>query len=87
MSATATRRATQTGGRNATTRHIPPTLALAVGMPTTPAHGNWRWSALTKLARTKIIAMNETVVWICRATIIATFAANEEQTKTQKRLA
>ncbi len=51
MSATATRRATQTGGRNATTRHIPPKLALAVGMPTTTPPENWSWSALTKLAR------------------------------------
>jgi type I restriction enzyme S subunit len=51
MSATATRRATQTGGRNATTRHIAPELALAVGMPSTAAPTNWQWSALTKLAR------------------------------------
>jgi type I restriction enzyme S subunit len=51
MNATTTRRETQTGGRDATTRHIPPKLALAVGMPTTPPPENWRWSALTKLAR------------------------------------
>ena len=47
----ASRRTTQTGGRDATTRHIPPKLALAVGMPKTPASKNWRWSALTELAR------------------------------------
>lgn len=44
-------RVTETGGRNATTRHIPPTLALAVGMPTAPAPKGWQWSALTDLAR------------------------------------
>jgi type I restriction enzyme, S subunit len=42
---------TMTGGRDATTRHIPPTLALAVGMPSTPAPNGWQWTALTKLAR------------------------------------
>lgn len=42
---------TQTGGRAATTRHIPPKLALAVGMPSTPAPKGWRWSPLTDLAR------------------------------------
>ncbi len=44
-------RVTETGGRSATTRHIPPKLALAVGMPRTPAPKGWRWSALTDLAR------------------------------------
>ena len=44
-------RVTETGGRSATTRHIPPKLALAVGMPSTPAPKNWRWAALTELAR------------------------------------
>lgn len=43
--------ATKTGGRNATTRHIPPILALSVGMPTIPAPCGWRWDALDKLAR------------------------------------
>jgi type I restriction enzyme, S subunit len=42
---------TETGGRNATTRHIPPKLALAVGMPSTSASEGWRWSPLTDLAR------------------------------------
>lgn len=42
---------TKTGGRDATTRSIPPKLALAVGMPSTPAPPGWRWSALTDLAR------------------------------------
>lgn len=44
-------RETQTGGRDATTRHIPPVLALAVGMPSTPPPSGWTWSPLTKLAR------------------------------------
>ena len=47
----ATPRATETGGRAATTRHIPPKLALAVGMPSTKAPEGWRWTALTELAR------------------------------------
>ena len=47
----ASRQKTQTGGRDATTRHIPPELALAVGMPKSPASNNWEWSALTDLAR------------------------------------
>ena len=42
---------TETGGRNATTRHIPPKLALAVGMPSMSAPEGWRWSPLTDLAR------------------------------------
>jgi len=44
-------RVTETGGRNATTRHIPPRRALAVGMPSVPAPKGWRWSPLTELAR------------------------------------
>jgi type I restriction enzyme S subunit len=44
-------RVTETGGRSATTRHIPPKTALAVGMPSTPAPHGWRWSPLTALAR------------------------------------
>jgi type I restriction enzyme, S subunit len=44
-------RVTETGGRNATTRHIPPKRALAVGMPSSPAPEGWRWSLLTDLAR------------------------------------
>lgn len=42
---------TKTGGRDATKRHIPPTLALAVGCPAAPAPDGWQWSLLTKLAR------------------------------------
>jgi len=45
------REATETGGRGATTRHIPPNLALSVGMPSVPAPKNWQWAALTTLAR------------------------------------
>jgi type I restriction enzyme S subunit len=44
-------RVTETGGREATTRHIPPKLALAVGMPSTPAAKGWRWTRLTDIAR------------------------------------
>jgi type I restriction enzyme S subunit len=44
-------RVTETGGRQATTRHIPPKLALAVGMPPAPAPEGWQWTALTSLAR------------------------------------
>lgn len=44
-------RVTETGGREATTRHIPPRLALAVGMPSTPPPKGWQWTALTSLAR------------------------------------
>ncbi len=51
MTSTVALRVTATGGREATTRHIPPKLALAVGMPSTPAPEGWRWSPLTKLAR------------------------------------
>jgi type I restriction enzyme S subunit len=43
--------ATETGGREATTRRIPPKLALAVGMPTTPPPKGWSWAPLTDLAR------------------------------------
>ena len=42
---------TKTGGREATLRHIPGKLSLAVGMPNTGAKDGWRWSALTDLAR------------------------------------
>lgn len=42
---------TETGGRDATTRHIPPTLALAVGMPSVRPPAGWRWTKLTDLAR------------------------------------
>ncbi|HMS83699.1 MAG TPA: restriction endonuclease subunit S [Nitrospira sp.] len=44
-------RVTETGGRDATTRYIPPKLALAVGMPATLAPKDWRWTPLTELAR------------------------------------
>jgi len=46
-----TLRVTETGGRDATTRLIPPKLALAVGMPSTPAPTGWQWTSLTELAR------------------------------------
>jgi restriction endonuclease S subunit len=42
---------TRTGGRKATLRHIPGTLSLAVGKPSSRARKGWRWSALTDLAR------------------------------------
>jgi restriction endonuclease S subunit len=42
---------TKTGGREATLRHIPGNLSLAVGMPSTGARKGWRWSALTDMAR------------------------------------
>lgn len=42
---------TETGGREATTRHIPPRLALSVGMPITPLPTGWRWTRLTDIAR------------------------------------
>src|SRR5205085_8519194 len=42
---------TATGGREATTRHIPGDHALAVGMPHTPPPSGWTWTALTDLAR------------------------------------
>jgi restriction endonuclease S subunit len=42
---------TKTGGRDATLRHIPGKLSLAVGMPSTAARKGWRWAALTNLAR------------------------------------
>jgi type I restriction enzyme, S subunit len=42
---------TETGGRAATTRHIPPKLALAVGMPSSVAPRGWQWAPLTELAR------------------------------------
>jgi len=41
----------RTGGREATTRHIPGPLSLSVGMPETPPRKGWRWSALGDLAR------------------------------------
>jgi type I restriction enzyme S subunit len=46
-----TLRATETGGREATTRVIPGEHALSVGMPSTPAPLGWKWSPLTSLAR------------------------------------
>lgn len=44
-------RATATGGREATTKHIPPRLALAVGQPKTLPPDGWRWRPLSELAR------------------------------------
>jgi type I restriction enzyme, S subunit len=42
---------TTTGGRDATTRHIPGDNGLAVGMPTTAPPAEWTWTLLTDLAR------------------------------------
>jgi type I restriction enzyme, S subunit len=42
---------TTTGGRRATTRHIAPRLALAVGRPALSAPPGWQWRALVDLAR------------------------------------
>ena len=42
---------TTTGGREATTRHIPGDFALAVGMPSTAAPADWTWTQLTDIAR------------------------------------
>ena len=42
---------TKTGGRHATLRHIPPRLALGVGMPSAEPPKGWRWVALTSVAR------------------------------------
>jgi type I restriction enzyme S subunit len=44
-------RVTETGGRKATTRLIPPKLALAVGMPLTQPPNGWKWKPLSSLAR------------------------------------
>ena len=43
--------ATETGGREASTRHIPPVLALSVGMPSELPPKGWNWVPLTDLAR------------------------------------
>lgn len=42
---------TQTGGREATSGHIPGDCAIAVGMPTASTLPGWRWRKLTDLAR------------------------------------
>lgn len=44
-------RQTQTGGRDATTGHIPGEFALAVGMPKTPGPPGWKWTKLSDVAR------------------------------------
>ena len=44
-------KATKTGGRDATMRHIPGELSLSVGMPSTGARNGWKWSPLSDLAR------------------------------------
>ncbi len=45
------RTATQTGGRDATTRRISGDFALCVGEPTLPAPPGWCWHKLTDVAR------------------------------------
>ncbi len=47
----AQRSITTTGGRDATTRHIPGDHALAVGMPVMVVPVGWTWTKLTDLAR------------------------------------
>ena len=42
---------TQTGGRDATEGLIEGDVALAVGLPTSPAPNDWRWTKLTDLSR------------------------------------
>ena len=42
---------TKTGGRAATTRHIPGNFSLSVGMPKIGARKGWNWLLLTALAR------------------------------------
>jgi type I restriction enzyme, S subunit len=42
---------TETGGRKPTTRHIPPKLALAVGMPSTQPPKGWKWKPLSSVAK------------------------------------
>lgn len=42
---------TRTGGREATERHIPPRLALAVGRPSVEPPAGWKWQALSDIAR------------------------------------
>ncbi len=42
---------TQTGGREATEGLIEGEVALAVGMPSSPAPEGWKWTKLTELAR------------------------------------
>ena len=44
-------RVTETGGREATTRSIPPKLALAVGKPVIVPPEGWRWTRLADIAR------------------------------------
>lgn len=44
-------RVTQTGGREATTRHIFGENALSVALPSVPPPVGWRWTKLTDLAR------------------------------------
>jgi type I restriction enzyme S subunit len=42
---------TRTGGREATTRHIPGPLSLSVGLPRRGAQPEWRWTTLSRIAR------------------------------------
>lgn len=45
------RRETETGGREATTRHIMGDVALSVGAPEKLAPAGWKWAPLTSVAR------------------------------------
>ncbi|SDG73101.1 type I restriction enzyme, S subunit [Pseudomonas benzenivorans] len=45
------RKVTATGGRGASARHIPPKLALAVGLPSCTPPTGWQWRALGDMAR------------------------------------
>lgn len=47
----AAEKTTRTGGRKATTRRIPPRLALAVGKPAVSPPVGWKWVELSALAR------------------------------------
>ncbi len=44
-------RATKTGGRDASLRHIPGERSLCVGMPSTGTRAGWHWEALSDIAR------------------------------------
>jgi hypothetical protein len=76
MTAMASQKPTQTGGRNATTRHIPPKLALAVGLPSTPAPTHWQWSALIRALSVGSIPSLDV-----QDSVVATLNSLEEETE------